>query len=244
MGLQIIVPNASFSYYADIVSYPVPDGLTSLFFLGGSAAASIINHAPGGVAAVEVGTVGYFDQYAEFTGNGPDNHLQTEDLDDSTNITHIAVRRLPDPLGTAPSGRSIFSHFGSTPAAGMSMMHSFASCSNGAGGSAAPKFIPGVSVGSEPNFAFRAAIISGDSIKAYASIAGVVTEGETGTLARSTDLTHPYRIGGDYHAAAGYQDRALIAMVAKHTVALSLVQLQQVYDFLKYRYARRGLVVL
>lgn len=244
MGLRIAIPGANFTYYTDRISYPVMEGLSSLYFLGGDETESVKNRVPG----VEVvGTVGgsitYDDHYAIFAGESYTNYIQVPELDNVADMTLISVHRMPNAAGVAPAGRPIMSIWGG-PTSSDNLLHDGVLAVTAGVGNVYPKYTGASGAYSQPDFHFRAGVVEGADVTAYQVVAGAVAVGQTLSIARGTSSSHNYRIGGRYATSTGYSDTAYIALIAKHAVPLSLVQLQEIYDFVKAYYGRRGLTVL
>jgi hypothetical protein len=241
MGLRIIIPGATFTHHIGVLSYPITDALTSLYYLGVDEDASVVNHAPDGAAAAVVGSVTYDANYGIFAGEGTSNHIQTDETDETPDATFVGIWRIPNP--NVNSGRQIFSCYNGNQA-GASVVHNSMFQQSGGGVNAAVSFA-GAGF-SETDFHFRTGVIDGTDLHTYTAHGGVVTLDNTGSLTRGLQSTRPLRIGGDYYVAGGaaYNDTAHIAMVSKHGVALTVEQLQAIYDYLTERYAKRGLTVV
>lgn len=244
MGVRLIVPGVTFTNYAEIVAYPVPDDLSSLFYLGASEAATEVNHAvpDGSAPGVITGSVTYSSHYAIFTGASTNNYMLTEETDATADASYIAVFRMPNAVAGAPPGRGIFSCFGGG-GGGASMFHDGLFADSDGGGSVYPKFTGVSGAASQADFYFRAGVLSGTSVIAYRVLGGAVVAGQTLTNTRAT-ASRAMRIGGHASVTGGYLDTAHIALASKHGSALSVPQLQSIYDYVRAYYARRGLTVI
>lgn len=239
--MRIEIPNIRVADPAGVTAYPFQDSLTSLFYLGGGELASTKNRALGGVDATVHGDITYSPLFATFEGLGTVNYLQTAEFDADTNQTIVGIYRMPGEPDASDPGRSIFSAYNGIVIPGLALVNSGGYQSTGAG---VDTVFGGDDNGYSSTFRFRALTVNDADASLYTVEAGQVALKATTAVTRTLNTASPLRIGGDYYAG-GMDDTCDIAFVSKHTgEALTLEKLQYVYQFLKARYASRGVRVL
>ena len=240
MGTRLTVPSVTFSDYIDIVKYPVPDQLSSLFYLGGSSSASIVNQAAGGANASAAGAnVTFSTNYAEFTGDptAAANLIQTPDLDNASQaIALISVSQCMD-----TTDRFSFGAFDST-ADGAALL------STVAWAIAAGPTIKSVAFGgaAAPHSAMQFKALSYDPgtgvMSAFQGAASSLVK--TQVTVGSSRLVNALgaRIGGSY-VINSYTGDLRIAAVAKHERALTDAEMALIYKYFQLRYAKLSVTV-
>lgn len=237
-GLRITIPGAKFSRNVGQVAYPITDHLEGLFYLGGDAASSARNHAPGKTDGVVIGMPSaYQPGYIHFVGNLC--YLQTPVFDTTNDITIISVvRSLENP------GRVISNNGGYAGAAEIILYPTgylaFVSLSQGAANQdilSAPQNVA-------TKFTMVAAVIRGSSKSITISQEGALVTSENTPGARVLTGVRSFAIGG---AVPGVPDVPGmiqdVGATAIHSKALSALEIQNVYSYLRQRYARLGISI-
>ncbi|CAN5719859.1 hypothetical protein BH10PSE18_BH10PSE18_50280 [soil metagenome] len=244
-GLQLSVPGAAYTKYLDIADYPLQqagDALSSLYYLGGSSAASVLNRAAGFAGAVAGANVTYQPNYAEFSGSQTDaaNYIATADQNNaSPSNTRIAVFQHLVPI-TGTGNRGIFGIFAGL-AVGQSIMPDHSYMGNGS-----TLFNPGNSlVAPDAKFKFIAHTYDSGtgSFSTYYGLDGIVYLANTVNAgAGVAGAVQSERIGGA-NSAGTVVGASRIASVAKHRKVLTLAELQLAHDYLKGRLTKAGIAV-
>lgn len=238
MGLQISIPGTKFTNYADLLNYPVLDALSSLFYLGGSQASAIVNHATGFGNATAAGgsTIAYQPNYARFTGNHTLNtgYLQTQDRNDASNeFTFISLTRIV--------GDGDRASFGSVDSAGAGAMlltaNAFAFGSSTPSSQNAPYGYPVDAT----KFKVLMATFKDGVLSAYRLENGAVVLGATRTITRTASVNTELIGGSRGIALSGSLD---IAMVAKHRKACTLSELSEICAYLSSFAKNKGLPLM
>lgn len=241
MSLRLIIPGVSFTYYNDIVGYPVSDSLTSLYMIGDNEADSLVNLVSGQSEATVTGSITYGDYHGVFSGEGESNYIEIPDRDDKTDVTLISVFKMPTVLSSSPAvGRVIFGAFYGTKA-GTSMFHFGAYSSDGTTG--AKTMFANPVPASETYFRMKAITVSSSAVTTYDASSGVVSQTNTAARTRAANTLRNLRVGGNYGPIPGYDDTAHIAMVSKHDAALTIEQLQLIYTYLRKYYTNRSVAI-
>lgn len=236
MGLRHTILDQSVTRYIDIVKYPVSDSLKSIFYLGTSSAACMVNWAPGGVAASRVGTsVSHLTGYSTFAGaEGGSNIIDTADYDDaSAAVTKIAL----------------FSNSGTKTAYGIYSGNNVfvvtAADARAYGGGALKTlgYAGTPPTYASPPFYFKALGYDPTEqiLRSYRGIDGVIYVSEIALTAPRATAHTIETIGGTGNAA--FTGTLNIAAIAKHHKHLSVDQLTLIYAYWRFKFTKLGLVV-
>lgn len=227
-GIIITVPG-EFSDYVMLGRWPALSGISSLFFLGGSAEACATNHAPGSAvtATAPGGSVVIASDHIECTGNAsnPANAMWTNDLDNaSVDCTIIAIAKVPQ-VGTAALCGTFYGASG-----GLSLFSTFGYTSSGMVSKVA--LLPDTR-----EWSFSAARYSSATGNLVASrgVAGSLVSTTTAVGTRATNGLG-FVVGGFPSTGETYTAARHIAAAAKYRRSISDAELANVYAYCRVRF--------
>ncbi|MBR6728169.1 MAG: hypothetical protein IKM08_08235 [Clostridia bacterium] len=217
-------------------TYPVTDTLKGLYYLGGTAADSVVDHSGNGNNATVKGTITYADGYATFTGTGTTNRMDTPVLTSyENNTTIVALFRVPT------GNRSIVSTF-DTNQGGFVFANSRAHINaaiDGVGSGVNKVFAH--TVGAD-NFALCAISVNNDVCRVVKDANGTIEELLNYTGENICNWQNAVTIGG-YRANVSWNDTADIALVSIHEGDVTDEQLQQIFAYVRWYGESKGLTI-
>lgn len=233
MGFRLTASGTTYTRYIDIVDYPITSNLSSLFYIGTDSVSSSVNHGSTANATGGGVNITYFPGYGLFAGANTNinSYLQTSDPNNSSSdMTLCALVARQD-----INGRTIWGTYNAA-VDGASLIYLGASLGNGT-------LVTGAFANAAPDtkFYFQAMLISGTSLIPYTGIDGQLVAGVAMTATRVQSASAA-RIGGGY-ANGSFNGVLKISAVSKHTRALSLSELAEVYFYFKSRATKLGLTV-
>lgn len=239
MGTRIVCQNTRFPAFIGISdAYPITDALTDLYYPRTDAATSVINHA-GGAAAEVVGVPVYSAQFATFPSTA---RLLTTRLDTTNDVTLVGVFRQPTNVtATAPGPAWVLGNFGSALAHTIGLYASadeiIGLTMNASAGHniRTPRTRSGL-------FVFAALRQAGGTKSLLTGLGGVLSVAATADVVRTHGSANPFAVGPDPAQGAidGVPD---VALAAIHQTALSDTALADLYQIVRFAFARQGLEV-
>lgn len=258
MGVYIKIPNVTFTKYIGIAEiedepiipdvpdeptvpdiYPVTDTLKGLYYLGGTADESLVNHANGDIVPTipSSATVTFADGYASFDGAMNADRISTNvNVSPENGVTMVALFRVPT------GKRSILStNQNSVTGKGVTFTNDRAYAY--IGGTGGQHLYPNGSINTS-NFVLCAFTASVDGVRAVKSENnGGVTElltvaGVVDVWSASAGVT----IGGGQQNLS-YGDPADIALVSIHEGDVTDEQLQQIFEHVRWYGESKGLTI-
>lgn len=246
MGLYIKIPNVAFTKYIGIAeiedepvvptTYPVTDTLKGLYYLGGTQAESLVNHAEGGSNA-EIPSSASVDfsntNFARFTGAMSASRISTKVFTSqpASGLTVVAMFRV------ATGIRSIVSAIQSSK--GFCFANTGASAYIG-GSVSNNSYNNGLN---SNNFSICAFSVSADGLRAVNSTGTSVSElFSDSSVVDVWSATGGITIGGGQQNLS-YGDPADIALVSIHEGEVTDEQLRQIFAYVRYYGESKGLTI-
>lgn len=233
-GTKLVGVGLDATRYLRIVDYPIPTNLTSLFYIGTDEASSVVNEGStaDGTVGVTEANITYQTGYATFAGihTTAGNFINTSDQDNaSTNVTLAALFRKTD-----ANFRAVWGTW-NQGIEGITLTTTGFSAGEGAGLKTA-----NYEYTAEDEWIFQAGVYDGSKLNVYTGFEDDLLLGTPTACVRQT-ATKVARIGGGHSlASTGVVD---IAAVSKHTSALNIAQVKQIYLYFKQRAELLGLTV-
>ena len=256
MGIAIRIADATFTKHIGIAeieddpiipdvpdeptvhdTYPVTDTLKGLYYLGGTEAESLVNHAEGGSNATvpSNSTFAVSDAYATFTGNEGSSRIATGITTAPTNkTTIIGLFRVPTGVRVIASNRAYqTSH--------ITLTNWQASYRVGGTGSYT-RFKDNQIINSDANFALLAMTANTDGCRVVRHSDGELVELANYSGGIDEWTTQQFFIGG---AAANASENATadIALVSIHEGEMTDEQLQQIFAHVRWYGESKGLTI-
>lgn len=258
MGIAIRIADATFTKYIGVVeftedepdipvvpdeptvpdAYPVTDTLKGLYYLGGTLDESLVNRKEGGTNATAGSGVSVNDgnPYATFTGTESSGRIMTGITTSADNTTTIVA------LFRVPTGKRLIVSNGASSKPHLTLSNKDVRYWKETVRSDVP--FEGGDIVSTTNFALVALTASTDGLRAVKSTVG----GDFVTLASDNSGVDAwsatgFSIGG---ASVGfsYTDTADIALVSIHEGDVTDLQLKQIFNYVRNKYAvDKGLTV-